>query len=240
MLFRVGPDRLRVEGFLLSCRALGRGVEHRMLAALGSLATRRGLAEIDLPLTDTGRNAPARAFLEAVATAGGAVFTVSAPAAARVVHRPAVAARPRTSTVPVRTDSPVPYARIAEELNDLDAIVAAIERSRFRHRPSLSTPAGAPDDELERELVAVWREVLAIDEVGIDDNFFELGGTSLRAVQLTGELTGRFGRPVPAIGMFEHPTVRAMSELLRGRENHGGGDDGRRRGLRRRARRSEG
>jgi FkbH-like protein len=46
MIFRGGVDAISIDTFLLSCRALGRGVEHRMLAALGasrsSGAGRRG------------------------------------------------------------------------------------------------------------------------------------------------------------------------------------------------------
>src|SRR5581483_1256842 len=38
MLFGPAADALDVDTFLLSCRALGRGVEHQMLAALGRLA----------------------------------------------------------------------------------------------------------------------------------------------------------------------------------------------------------
>ena len=44
MLFRTTGDALIVDTFLLSCRALGRGVEHRMLARLGEIAKERGLA----------------------------------------------------------------------------------------------------------------------------------------------------------------------------------------------------
>lgn len=33
----------------------------------------------------------------------------------------------------------------------------------------------APRDDTEKALAAIWREVLEVDEVGVDDNFFELG-----------------------------------------------------------------
>ncbi|OPG09997.1 HAD-IIIC family phosphatase [Microbispora sp. GKU 823] len=46
---RTEGDTLRAGAFLLSCRALGRGVEHRMLAHLGALARERGLARVAWP-----------------------------------------------------------------------------------------------------------------------------------------------------------------------------------------------
>ena len=42
----------------------------------------------------------------------------------------------------------------------------------------------APRTALERDLTALWAELLNITSVGIHDNFFELGGHSLLAVQL--------------------------------------------------------
>jgi len=41
------------------------------------------------------------------------------------------------------------------------------------NRPALSEPLVAPRTELEQKIVAVWRAVLHLDEVGINDNFFD-------------------------------------------------------------------
>ena len=49
---------------LLSCRALGKGVEHRMLAEVAARAVRDGKSIIELSYRPTDRNEPARAFLE--------------------------------------------------------------------------------------------------------------------------------------------------------------------------------
>src|SRR5581483_853897 len=67
MLFGPAADALDVDTFLLSCRALGRGVEHQMLAALGRLAAERGLARVRVRTVASGRNTPALAFLETIA-----------------------------------------------------------------------------------------------------------------------------------------------------------------------------
>ena len=65
-IFKPGADRIAVDTLLLSCRALGRGVEHRMLARLGAIAAERGLSHVQIPFKQTDRNQPALDFLTSV------------------------------------------------------------------------------------------------------------------------------------------------------------------------------
>ena len=51
-------------------------------------------------------------------------------------------------------------------------------------RPNISSAYVAPATPIERELAAMWRELLGVERVGRDDDFFELGGQSLIAVRL--------------------------------------------------------
>ena len=62
IVFRVAALALEVDTFLLSCRALGRGVEHRMVARLGEIALDRGLQTVEIPFVAAQRNRPALLF----------------------------------------------------------------------------------------------------------------------------------------------------------------------------------
>ena len=42
----------------------------------------------------------------------------------------------------------------------------------------------APQNELEEQLVQIWKRVLDVDTVGIHDDFFDLGGDSLLSIRL--------------------------------------------------------
>ncbi|MEH2171889.1 amino acid adenylation domain-containing protein [Nostoc sp.] len=66
LLFESQENALSVDTFLLSCRVLGRGVEHKMLAYLGNLAQERGLERVELFYTPTEKNQPAWNFLVSV------------------------------------------------------------------------------------------------------------------------------------------------------------------------------
>ena len=66
-LYRVLDGVLDVDTFLLSCRALGRGVEHRILAQLALAGLKAGCARMRLTHIQTAQNDSARQFLFAVA-----------------------------------------------------------------------------------------------------------------------------------------------------------------------------
>jgi acyl transferase domain-containing protein/acyl carrier protein len=71
-----------------------------------------------------------------------------------------------------------------------------------------------PETEVERKLVAIWQDVLGVEQVGVNDNFFDLGGSSLFAVQVLSRLRKEFDAEVPAATLFEGPTISSLAKLL--------------------------
>jgi hypothetical protein len=69
----------------------------------------------------------------------------------------------------------------------------------------------APRSELEQQIAAVWREVLRVDEVGIDDNFFDLGGNSLLLMRAHGQLSHLLPREVSIVELFRLPSIRTLA-----------------------------
>ena len=66
VLFRATGEALVIDTMLLSCRVLGRGVEHRVMAHLGGEALRRGLNTVIATYRPTSKNEPARRFLHEI------------------------------------------------------------------------------------------------------------------------------------------------------------------------------
>jgi FkbH-like protein len=94
MTFSSLPEALQVDSFLLSCRVLGRRVEHAMVAYLGNWAQREGKTRLHFELVPTDRNQPAREFLEGlpgitVEAGEPALYSISAPAACESMKRAA-------------------------------------------------------------------------------------------------------------------------------------------------------
>ncbi|MFG1863706.1 HAD-IIIC family phosphatase [Microbispora bryophytorum] len=200
---RTEGDTLRAGAFLLSCRALGRGVEHRMLAHLGALARERGLARVALAFRATERNQPARDFLAAlpatVEPSGEeeAWYVLGAADAAAVVHTlgPAEerAAGPAGTTGPVEPAASAGWAaveRIATRLTGADAILDAMRAAR----PVTEVAGASP---VEAAVMRMWAELLDVAPTSVSDGFFQLGGHSLRLVQFMARVRAEFGVELP-------------------------------------------
>ena len=69
----------------------------------------------------------------------------------------------------------------------------------------------APRTEVERQLCAVWAEVLGTGEVGIHDGFLALGGHSLLATRVASRVRQALGVELPARAVFDAPTVAELA-----------------------------
>ncbi len=73
-----------------------------------------------------------------------------------------------------------------------------------------------PRNETEKQLVALWAEVLNVSAgtIGIDSDFFDLGGHSLKAAVLIARIQKIFTVHVPLAEIFKMPTIRRLGEFI--------------------------
>jgi thioesterase domain-containing protein/acyl carrier protein len=240
MIVRLSPNALEVDTFLLSCRSLGRGVEHRMLAALGELAGKEGHSRVDVHLLPTKKNRPALEFLETVGnrfvseTEAGYVYRFPADYAASVKpNKPRVnsGATESSSTNQKEMAGSDPsgtsmksfiFQRICSELYSAERVLDAVSALNRRRRDARTL--NLPEGETQSRLARIWEEILGIEPIGIYDNFFDLGGTSLQAVQALAEIERAFGVSLSTGALFEAATIEQLGRLI------DSGDSGRRSG----------
>jgi len=227
MMYEAAEDVLRVHNMLLSCRVLGKGVEHAMLARLGQIAVTQSLSVIEIAYVPTPKNTPARNFL-ATLLAGHredngqeVLYRIPADAAAAIEFSPAQSepahvtshADPdlvsQSSTLHTIAD----FARIATHCCDTASIRQAVNDSQqIRVAALVAMP---PRDELQKRLSGIWQHVLRISPVGIHDNFFELGGDSFAAVRILSDVEAITGYSLPLVALIEAPTIAELAELVR-------------------------
>jgi amino acid adenylation domain-containing protein/FkbH-like protein len=227
MIFEPVDHTLVVDSILLSCRALGRGVEQRMLAELGAVARKRGAQWVDVRYETLVRNKPALDFLESVGApfkhagngANGFLFPVHA--AENVSFQPQ-SAMPHEEKEKDKSSLAVPSApagkftqcrAIALESPELARLHEKIGASRAP-RPAAKTGFAAPRTPMEKQLCQTWEKWLRVDRVGIHDDFFELGGHSLLAVRLFADIEKITGQKLPLVTLFQAPTVEQLAAVL--------------------------
>ncbi len=71
-----------------------------------------------------------------------------------------------------------------------------------------------PASKLERDLLALWEEVLERRPLTVQDNFFDIGGDSLAAVSVLAGAERLLGRKIPLYLLTEHPTVERLVMAL--------------------------
>lgn len=215
--------QLSVHTFLLSCRALGRGVEHQMLASLRALAEREGCSTVFIEARTTVRNRPARAFLDALAAPhrGERGYAIPLSTLAALPPWPDVVGLGRTKgvlTEIVRDEAPppapeVPDERFARELGSVGALLAAIDRARRTERAA-DVAFEEPATPTERHLAELWSELLQVDRVGALDGFFDLGGHSLLGVVLLSRIQEAFGVELPFRLLLEGVRLRGLAQAI--------------------------
>ncbi|HWH34841.1 MAG TPA: amino acid adenylation domain-containing protein [Acidimicrobiales bacterium] len=72
----------------------------------------------------------------------------------------------------------------------------------------------APRGGTEEAVAAIWRQVLAVPDLGANDDFFELGGHSLLATQAVARTSEAFGIDLSLHAIFENPTVARLAAVV--------------------------
>jgi acyl carrier protein len=218
-------DVLCVDSFLLSCRALGRGIEHQMLSHLGKQGQKRGITRIHVSIVHTSKKRVAVEFLKSVGDAlvedpdGRAVFQIPVNEAAAVKYAPSkelisVTASVRNHSTPTssRLDSKT-ATRIATQLCDVEQIDQAIYAQSRRFFPK-RTGHIAPGTPIEERLATIWASLLRLERVGIHDNFMELGGNSLVGTVLVSRIRKALGVELPLSVILEKPTIAELAGVI--------------------------
>ncbi|MER9117115.1 HAD-IIIC family phosphatase [Mesorhizobium sp. M0954] len=223
LVLRVEKSSLHVDTWMLSCRVLGRGVEHQVLAQLGELAVRANCDDIVLAIELTARNTPALAFLESTCEPlekpGGHSF--------RILAWRACLTRVRAADASVRETDATQYASGTPPMGLPAGVLDLVARERrdiLRVRAAAGEHATTDlDDDILSGLIALACSATdgAVGGAKPDDSLVDLGFDSLQIVTLIEE-AARVYCPGLAAELFEtelcrfldNPTLRELASTL--------------------------
>lgn len=220
----VNADTLLIDGFCISCRALGRGVEHAMVRAIAKLSVSMAASSVSWLVRHLPRNEPALRFAEFLAgqpVADGQSIPLEASALCQLTFDPnneSIAAVPNTNEkksgadLPERAIAAPDYLRIAG-LFDSAEIIAAMD-AELKPRPSLTQSFVAPRPGIQQQLAGIWRAVLKLDQIGVDDQFNDLGGQSIQLVSMHQRITEQLRCELALVDLFRFTTIRLLAEFL--------------------------
>ena len=77
--------------------------------------------------------------------------------------------------------------------------------------PSQQKECIKPDNEIEEILLAIWKNILDMEKLGVTWNFFEMGGHSLMAIKVVSRIRKLLHVDLPPGIMFEHSNIRALA-----------------------------
>jgi FkbH-like protein len=221
MVFEVAADSLLVDTFLLSCRALGRGVEDRMLDDLKRWALERGLENVVIRFVRTVRNRPALEFLSRVCEVPTAVHepfdcVISASGGGSQWRTSEAGVQPKSAEIVPRgdvlapTDESETLLHVAQQLQSADAILARV-RSQKKARAADAGEFVAPRAGVEERLARIWSDTLGTEPISASDNFFDCGGDSLLATRALARIHSELGVPLGLADISGNPTVAQMA-----------------------------
>ncbi len=80
--------------------------------------------------------------------------------------------------------------------------------------PDLEEPYTHPTSPIEKELGAIWCDVLGVARVGRHDHFLDLGGDSIKAVRIINKVRHQFHAPLPLTALFRAPTIAELAKEI--------------------------
>jgi acyl-CoA synthetase (AMP-forming)/AMP-acid ligase II len=93
-------------------------------------------------------------------------------------------------------------------------ITGKVQRGRLSEMLRDGARSSAQSEDLQINLLGLWRKFLKNDNVSAEDDFFEKGGDSILAMEMHAEVQRIVGRALPETILFEAASVRDLMKRL--------------------------
>ncbi|MCZ0786627.1 FkbM family methyltransferase, partial [Dickeya solani] len=228
---------LSVDGGLLSCRVLGRGVEYQMLNVLGRKALERKKETVEIRFAASDKNKPAEIFLRSIdsiqyvsESSGVWTYTIPATVLAELVFTPSsqtIASSNENAQSESATASqqrlPSTDTILMQQIGDHRGRLPTLrseseyEQAEYQQTEQEIVPQSVDIDEdailnyinavLVKNLLECLKKKVDIDEAKA---FSEYGVDSFAAINLVVKLNGAFAIKLPSTVLFDYGCVNDL------------------------------
>jgi acyl carrier protein len=234
MSCRYETDFCTIGSFLLSCRALGRGVENQMLRAVTNRALKNQISQIRFTIAKTSRNMPAIEFFKRLGLSGSDLqagwFSLDAASAVSSIDDDSFpnldsadesatgTAEPPRTKVPMISSPPREAEHILAATISVRDIPALYRKARLigeRANQGVNKAHVAPRTEVEKRMMGLFEDLLGHDNIGVDEEFFDVGGHSLLAMRLLSRIKDAFDVDLPIRLLFmQRLTIANLATIV--------------------------
>ena len=233
LLCEENAGSLSVSEMILSCRALGRGIEQAVIEHLGLLARAASLSTVKFEYRETSRNGLVYETLREVGcdeiSKSDRAIALAIPTHEACGCRVRRGKKPLTEAAGAERETSSP-SRVKPEVStgrenafgqlDWNAIAASsmapwrmdgVSGSPNRGKQSTASFSMTTEDIVAR----IWEEVLGEHEIPRNSGFFSVGGDSIMAVRILARVNDAFGVEYPIAQFFSvEPTIHRIAEQI--------------------------
>jgi amino acid adenylation domain-containing protein len=81
-------------------------------------------------------------------------------------------------------------------------------------QPDREAKTAMSESETEQIIVAIWKDVIGVDDINMEDGFFDAGGDSFTAVTAADRISRKLDCEIKVTNLFEHANVRELSKFI--------------------------
>ncbi len=231
VLIQTVNNVLCVKTFLLSCRVLGKGVEHRIIAFLSKVADnfQSDITTLKFYFSKSTRNLPAQYFFSSLCQLPSAqiikidktssTVEIKLEDAEQLTYMPTISTEQNDDfekSVKADGSKEKTLLRYASYLGELENLVGAVRSYQKIKQRQLQqqAPYIEPRNHDEEYLQKLFEKILHTENVGIDDDFFSLGGSSLMGTLLISEVCQFYSLNLTINVLFEASTIRKLAKII--------------------------
>jgi len=106
-------------------------------------------------------------------------------------------------------------AMVEDPAQPLGALVGELAAEPLAEaEPREPGPRIPPRTDREKAIAGIWREVLGLEEVGVEDDFFDLGGHSLLLLRMADKVRAAAGKELPSADLLACRTVASLAQAV--------------------------